>query len=200
MNGNSFFDFSGPLGFGAWDEAMLLSPNSWPTDPTITTATSQLGTVPQSVYHLPLGQRSSGPLVAAAPSTPQANYQATSERVAQQPDPASTSPFSNEGIQNRAGDGDLLLNTFLQMLMPPILTPVEIGAFNYLALLTSTVHADTMIRAKVGFHTSVLRNNGSRGPSCPKRDYSFRGHANAAERDRRRSCENGLEAVVRYRC
>lgn len=129
MNGNSFFDFSGPLGFGAWDEAMLLSPNSWPTDPTIAAATSHFDTVPQPIYQLPLGHQSSGPLVAAAPSTPRPNSQAITERAGHQPDPASTSPFSHEGTQNGAVDGDLLVNTFLQMLMPPILTPVEIGAF-----------------------------------------------------------------------
>lgn len=200
MNGNSFFDFSGPLGFGTWDEAMLLSPNSWPTDPTTTTATSHLGTVPQPIYHLPIGQRSSGPLVAPAPSTPRASYQAISERAAQQPDPASTSPFSHEGPQNREDDGDLLVNTFLQMLMPPILTPVEIGAFNYLDFSQSTVDVNTVIRAKVGFYSSILWNNGSRITSCSKCDHGFRGHANATEWDRRRGCENGLEAAVRCRC
>lgn len=129
MGGTAFFDFSGPLGFGAWDEAMLLSPNSWPTDPTIAAATSHLETVPQPIYQLPLGHQSSGPLVAAAPSTPRPNFQAPTER-AQQPDPTSTSPFSHEGTLSGAADGDLLVNTFLQMLMPPILTPVEIGTFS----------------------------------------------------------------------
>ena len=138
MNSNAFFDFSGPLGFGTWDEAMLLSPNSWPTDPTIAAATSHFDTIPQPIYQLPLGHQSSGPLVAAAPSTPQASFQPTTERAGQQPDAASTSPFSHEGTQNGAVDGDLLVNTFLQMLMPPILTPVEIGAFINIGRLLST--------------------------------------------------------------
>lgn len=129
MNGSAFFDYSGPLGFSAWDEAMLLSPNSWPTDPTIAAATSHLDTVPQPIYQLPLGHQPSGPLVAAAPATPRTSFQAITERPGQQPDPASTSPFSHEGTQIGTVDGDLLVNTFLQMLMPPILTPVEIGAF-----------------------------------------------------------------------
>ncbi|KAJ8114796.1 hypothetical protein OPT61_g3414 [Boeremia exigua] len=121
MSGNAFFDFSGPLGFGTWDEAMLLSPNSWPTDPTIAATISNFDTVPQPIYQLPLGHQSSGPLVAAAPSTPRSSVQAMA-------DPASTSPFSHEGTQHHgAVDGDLLVNTFLSMLMPPILTPVEIG-------------------------------------------------------------------------
>jgi hypothetical protein len=132
MNGNAFFDFSGPLGFGAWDEAMLLSPNSWPTDPAIAAATSSLETVPQPIYQLPLGHQSSGPLVAGVPSTPRTSFQVTTDRAIQQSDPASTSPFSHEGTLNGTVDGDLLVNTFLQMLMPPILTPVEIGTFIYL--------------------------------------------------------------------
>ena len=139
MNGNAFFDFSGPLGFGAWDEAMLLSPNSWPADPTIAAATSHLETVPQPIYQLSLGHQSSGPLIAAGPSTPRTSLQVTAERTAQQTDPASTSPFSHEGNNNSAVDGDLLVNTFLQMLMPPILTPVEIGAFTKICLRSSNV-------------------------------------------------------------
>ena len=137
MNGNAFFDFSGPLGFGAWDEAMLLSPSSWPADPTIVAATSHLETVPQPIYQLPFGHQSSGPLVAAGPSTPRTSFRVTAERTAQQTDPASTSPFSHEGNNNSAVDGDLLVNTFLQMLMPPILTPVEIGAFTKMCLRNS---------------------------------------------------------------
>lgn len=128
MNGNGFFDFSGPLGFSTWDEAMLLSPNSWPADPAIAAATSHYDSIPQPIYQLPLGHQSAGPLVRAEPSTPRANSQTTIERTGQHHDPASTSPFSHEGTQTGAVDGDLLVNTFLQMLMPPILTPVEIGA------------------------------------------------------------------------
>lgn len=129
MNGNAFFDFSGPLGFSTWDEAMLLSPNSWPTDPAIAAATSHYDSIPQPIYQLPLGHQSSGPLVSAESSTPRASLHTTStDRTGQQHDPASTSPFSHEGTQNGTADGDLLVNTFLQMLMPPILTPVEIGA------------------------------------------------------------------------
>jgi hypothetical protein len=125
--GSAFFDFTGPLGFGAWDEAMLLSPNSWPADPTIAAATSHLDTVPQPIYQLPLGHQSSGPLATAAPTTPRTSVQTVIERPGQQQDPASTSPFSHEGTHNGSVDGDMLVNTFLQMLMPPILTPVEIG-------------------------------------------------------------------------
>lgn len=127
MSGNPFFDYSGPLGFGTWDEAMLLSPNSWPADPTIAATTSHLQTVPQQIYQLPLGHQSSGPFMAAALSTPRVGLQATTEHAVQQLEPATTSPFSHESTQNGATDGDLLVKTFLQMLMPPMLTPVEIG-------------------------------------------------------------------------
>lgn len=124
MGTNAFFDFSGPLGIGTWDEAMLLSPNSWPTDPTITSATSQMDVVPQPIYQLPLGHRSSGPLIDdASLHRPRESIQSVPER----PDPASTSPFSTENGPNGSVDEDFLLSTFLQMLMPPILTPVEIG-------------------------------------------------------------------------
>jgi hypothetical protein len=124
MNGSTFFDFSGPLGFSTWDEAMLLSPNSWPTDPTLAAATSSYDSVPQPIYQLPIGHHLARTSV-AAPTTPRASFQGT---AVPQCDPASTSPFSHEGSQSGAVDGDVLVNTFLQMLMPPILTPVEIGA------------------------------------------------------------------------
>lgn len=126
MNGSTFFDFSGPLGFSTWDEAMLLSPNSWPTDPTIAAATSSYDSVPQPIYQLPIGHHLARTSV-VAPTTPRASFQGTMERTVPQSDPASTSPFSYEGTQSGVVDGDVLVNTFLQMLMPPILTPVEIG-------------------------------------------------------------------------
>jgi hypothetical protein len=43
------------------------------------------------------------------------------------PGPASTSPLSIESTFNGNSNEDVLLNTFLQMLMPPILTPIEVG-------------------------------------------------------------------------
>lgn len=130
MGGNSFFDFSGPLGMGTWDEAMLLSPNSWPSDPSIAAATTHLDPVPQPIYQLPLGHQSVGPLVEAGPTVRHrgsGSIQSLPERGTLQPDPASTSPFSSENAPNGNIDADFLVNTFLQMLMPPILTPVEIG-------------------------------------------------------------------------
>ncbi|KAH7072715.1 fungal-specific transcription factor domain-containing protein [Paraphoma chrysanthemicola] len=123
MGSNSFFDFSGPLGIGTWDEAMLLSPNSWPTDPNITGAT-HMDVVPQPIYQLPLGHQSNETLMDAATlHRPRESIQS----VPNQQDPASTSPFSSENGPNGSVDEELLLSTFLQMLMPPILTPVEIG-------------------------------------------------------------------------
>jgi hypothetical protein len=126
MNGNAFFDFSGPLGVGTWDEAMLLSPNSWPADPTMTGQSIQMDIVPQQIHHLTMGHYSSGP----RPPTSRGHGGSVSsvpERSAHQPDPNSTSPFSSEGQPLAEGEDEFLVNTFLQMLMPPILTPVETG-------------------------------------------------------------------------
>lgn len=189
INGNAFFDFSGPLGFGAWDEAMLLSPNSWPTDPTIAAATSSFDTVPQPIYQLPLGSQSPGQLVTAAPSTPRVSFRAISERSRQQPDPASTSPFSHEGTQTGSVDSDLLVNTFLQMLMPPILTPVEIGACNRLEHKYQTAML-TCDRSKVGFHKGFFWGHGHRITHCTKRDHGFCSHANTKKRFRCRNIED----------
>jgi hypothetical protein len=123
MGSPAFFDFSGPLGAGTWDEAMLLSPNSWPSDHSITGAAHQIEGAPQPLYQLPLGHQSSGPLVEAPPRTMQSIPNRGTVRP--EPEPASTSPFSAENAPNGSVDEDFLLKTFLQMLMPPILTPVE---------------------------------------------------------------------------
>ncbi|KAF2737836.1 hypothetical protein EJ04DRAFT_532789 [Polyplosphaeria fusca] len=120
LGGNAFFDFSGPLGMGTWDEAMLLSPNSWPSDTAIAGASASLDIVPQPIHQLPLGHQS---IVADADRNPAS---IVSERPLH-PDPNSTSPFSSESTNPASVDEGFLVNTFLQMLMPPILTPVEIG-------------------------------------------------------------------------
>jgi hypothetical protein len=126
MNGNAFFDFSGPLEMGTWDEAMLLSPNSWPTDNTISHSGAPMDIVPQPIYQQPFGHEGPGP------DTLPTNRRGPSisslpERNAHQQDPNATSPFSSEGGPNVSKEDEYLVNTFLQMLMPPILTPVEIG-------------------------------------------------------------------------
>ncbi|KAF2255269.1 hypothetical protein BU26DRAFT_417538 [Trematosphaeria pertusa] len=126
LNGNAFFDFSGPLGIGTWDEAMLLSPNSWPSDPAMAGSSAPLDIVPPPIHQLPFGHQSSGPHPPPARG-PGGSINSIPERTAHQPDPNSTSPFSTEGQPHVSGDDDFLINTFLQMLMPPILTPVEIG-------------------------------------------------------------------------
>ncbi|KAF2854702.1 hypothetical protein T440DRAFT_241165 [Plenodomus tracheiphilus IPT5] len=126
MGNASFFDFSGGLGTGTWDEAMLLSPNSWPVDPSVGVP-SHLDTSSQPLYHLPLGHHSSGPLLESTSGKPRAggSIHSLPDRGPHQIDAASTSPFSTENVSNGHVDEDFLLNTFLQMLMPPILTPVE---------------------------------------------------------------------------
>lgn len=130
MSSNGFFDFSGPLGMGTWDEAMLLSPNSWPADPSISSSSAHLETVPQPIYQSSLGHRPSGALLEGAPPAKSQGTGAVPgfpDRGTHQLEPASTSPFSAENAPNGHIDEEFLINTFLQMLMPPILTPVEIG-------------------------------------------------------------------------
>lgn len=129
MNGNAFFDFSGPLGMGTWDEAMLLSPNSWPANPSMTDGTVPMDLVPQPIHQQPFVPQPSGRFIPEAPRSQHAgSISSIPERGPPHSDPASTSPFSAEGGSNLSSvDDDFLINTFLQMLMPPILTPVEIG-------------------------------------------------------------------------
>jgi hypothetical protein len=121
--GNVFFDFSGPLGIGTWDEAMLLSPSSWPPEHTINEAPRLPGSVSQPIYQLPPDNQAPGSI--AEPS--RGGAQSIPGRGPQQPEPASTSPFSAENALDGAVDEDFLLNTFLHMLMPPILATTEIG-------------------------------------------------------------------------
>jgi hypothetical protein len=127
LNGNAFFDFSGPLGMGTWDEAMLLSPNSWPTDPALVHSNSHMEVVPPPIYQMPVNNRPSTPHVEDTQHGGSGSISSIVERGPHHPDPASTSPFSMEGGGGSSVDEDFLINTFLQMLMPPILTPVEIG-------------------------------------------------------------------------
>ncbi|KAH7402075.1 fungal-specific transcription factor domain-containing protein [Phaeosphaeria sp. MPI-PUGE-AT-0046c] len=118
VGGNAFFDFSGPLGIGTWDDAMLLSPSSWPPDLSGNNDRSV-----QPIYQLPLGHQSAGPLLDPA----QEGTRFMPDRSTQNLEPTSTSPFSAENAPNGSVDESFLLDTFLQMLMPPILSPVEVG-------------------------------------------------------------------------
>ncbi|KAF2113148.1 fungal-specific transcription factor domain-containing protein [Lophiotrema nucula] len=134
LDSNAFFDFAGPLGMGTWDEAMLLSPNSWPTDPSFmsTSATAApLDLAARPPHQTSFEDRqSSGTGARSEPSGTWRPSGTFSELGASRvrPEPASTSPFSSESAtQPGHVDEEFLINTFLQMLMPPILTPVEIG-------------------------------------------------------------------------
>lgn len=102
---------------------MLLSPNSWPSDHSINEAPHPPDAIAQPIYQLPLGHQSSGPIVEAS----RGRAQSIPERGPLQSEPVSTSPFSAEIAPNGTVDEDFLLNTFLQMLMPPILATTEIG-------------------------------------------------------------------------
>lgn len=103
---------------GAWDDAMLLSPTSWPPD-----LSGNNDRTIQPIYQPPVGHQPSGPLLEAAPES----TRFMPDRSGQNLEPASTSPFSAENAPNGSVDEGFLVDTFLQMLMPPILSPVEVG-------------------------------------------------------------------------
>jgi len=105
---------------GTWDEAMLLSPSSWPIDSSI--ANVNVDPVPQPISQPDHASRPAGPPV-EAPSTARNVTCDLQSRPCQ----TSTSPFPSEIAAHGAPNEEILLNTFLQMLMPPILTPVEVG-------------------------------------------------------------------------
>jgi hypothetical protein len=123
MSSNSFFEFSGPLSAGTWDEAMLLSPNSWPSNSSVSGPSHQMEAIPQPIYHMSLGHQSSAPVIEAT----RGSVRSVPDRGLQQSELASTSPLSVENAPTGTIDDQFLLNTFLQMLMPPILTPIEVG-------------------------------------------------------------------------
>lgn len=195
LGSSNFFDFSGPLGMGTWDEAMLLSPNSWPADPSVTAATTQMETVPQPIYQLPLGHQSSGPLVEASSARHQAVDGLSSRPDRGQPhmDAASTSPFSAENVPNGHVDEEFLLNTFLQMLMPPILTPVEIGPkwastrafFGTMAGESSIVRSAIMAFAAMQMQRSGLSSEIMKTDWRPLYDTAARQLSNALARMRK---------------
>lgn len=196
MGSNAFFDFSGPLGIGTWDEAMLLSPNSWPADPSIVGNTGHLDPMPQPIYQLPLGHQSSGPLMEAAPDVRHrgsGSIQSLPERGPHQPEPASTSPFSAENAPNGQVDEDFLLNTFLQMLMPPILTPVEIGPkwastrafFGSMAAESPVVRSAIMAFAAMQMQRSGLGGDVMKTDWRPLYDTAARQLSNALAKKRK---------------
>ncbi|EDU41761.1 Fungal-trans-2 domain containing protein [Pyrenophora tritici-repentis] len=123
FEGNNFgFDFPtlGPLSMGTWDEAMLLSPSSWPTDSPV--ANVPVDRVPQPILHPSYASRSSGPPIEVASMARNATCD-----LPDRPCQSSISPFPSGITNHGTGNEEFLLNAFLQMLMPPILTPVEVG-------------------------------------------------------------------------
>ena len=105
---------------GTWDEAMLLSPSSWPTDSSI--ANIHMDPIPQPISQSNHASRSSVPPMEAA-STARNMACDLPDRLCQ----TATSPFSSESVGHGTSNEEFLLNAFLQMLMPPILAPVEVG-------------------------------------------------------------------------
>lgn len=175
MGSNGFFDFSGSLGMGTWDEAMLLSPNSWPADPPMSIGNTQMGGTPQPIYQLLLGHQSAGPLIEAGTVRPRGggSMQSIPDRGQHHVDPASTSPFSTENIPSGNVDENFLLNTFLQMLMPPILTPVEVGPkFDSTRAFFGTMAAESpIVRSAIMAFAAMQMQRSDLGGDVMKTDW-----------------------------
>jgi hypothetical protein len=202
MGGNPFFDFSGPLGIGTWDEAMLLSPNSWPPDHSINGAPNQPEPVPQPIYQLPLGHQSSGPIAEHS----RGRAQSIPGRGPQQPEPASTSPFSAENAPNGTIDEDFLLNTFLQMLMPPILATTEIGPkwattrafFGSMASESPIVRSAIVTFAAMQMQRSGLGGDVMKTDWRPLYDNAARHLSNALAKKRKEEEGDGVKVPLKF--
>ena len=117
--------FSG--GFNAtWDEAMLLSPSSWPDYSTS-------GPLPQDLLPQSLGGTWSPPTLASLISTmesPDSSLNSSRTRIREETlaiATANTSVPLEASSVSMENDNGYLLNEFLQGFFPPILAPVEIG-------------------------------------------------------------------------
>ncbi|KAF1958782.1 hypothetical protein CC80DRAFT_591688 [Byssothecium circinans] len=197
---NAFFDFSGPLGIGTWHEAMLLSPNSWPLDPSLTGAGPQMETIPQPVDQVPLGHQSSDPFAESG------SIQSIPDLGPHQPEPTSTSPFSAENAPNGTVDEDFLLNTFLQMLMPPILTPVEVGPkfastrafFGSMATESLVVRSAIMAFAAMQMQRSGLGGDVMKTDWRPLYDRAAWHLLSALAKKRKEEDTDGLKIALKY--
>ncbi|KAI4928659.1 hypothetical protein J4E85_005277 [Alternaria conjuncta] len=185
------FDLSGPLSLGTWDEAMLLSPSSWPTDTgSFASVATHSDPVSQSIHQSRPTHRSSSQTLGVTSSASNEVHELPERRL-HQPDPASTSPFSTEGASNGPNE-DYLLHTFLQMLMPPILTPVEIGPkwastrafFATLAAESPIVKSAIMAFAAMQMQRSGLGNDMAKADWRPLYDTASRQVANCLAKTR----------------
>ncbi|KAL6156390.1 hypothetical protein ACJQWK_09658 [Exserohilum turcicum] len=151
-------DISGPLSMGVWDEAMLLSPSAWPTDAM---------PAADSIYQLHDAHQSAGPLVEVAPAV-------RSQPRHYRPDAECTSsPFSTESAPNGHAVEELLLNSFLQMLMPPILTPVEIGPkWSSTRAFFATMAAESpLVKSAIMAFAAMQMQRGGLGGDAAKVDW-----------------------------
>lgn len=169
MGNNAFFDFSGSLGAGTWDEAMLLSPTSWPSDHSMTGVSQQIEGAAPPLYQLPLGYQSAGPPVGARRSTMQSIPDRGLQRI--EPDPASTSPFSAENTPNGGVHEDFLVKTFLQMLMPPILTPVEPKWASTRAFFSAMASESIVVRSAIMAFAAMQMQRSGIGDDMMKADW-----------------------------
>ncbi|EAT89057.1 hypothetical protein SNOG_03852 [Parastagonospora nodorum SN15] len=202
MGNNNFFDFSGPLGIGTWDEAMLLSPNSWPSNPSDLSTHGpqhQLDAISQPVHQPPVSHQSPGKGTRRrACSIP--------ERGHQQAEAASTSPFSAENAPNGTIDEDFLLNTFLQMLMPPILATTEIGPkwattrafFNAMAAESLVVRSAIMAFTAMQMQRSGLGGDAMKTDWRPLYDSAARNLSSALASKRKEEGKDGMKIPLKF--
>jgi hypothetical protein len=181
---------------------MLLSANSWPSDHSINGAPHLQEAALQSIFQLPLGHQSSGPIVEVS----RERAQSIPKRGPQPSEPASTSPFSTGSGPNGTIDEDFLLNTFLQMLMPPILATTEIGPkwATTRAFFGSMASESPIVRsAIVAFAAMQMQRSGLGGDMMktdwrPLYDSAARHLSNALAKKRKEEGGDGVKVPLKF--
>jgi len=202
MGSNTFFDFSGPLGIGTWDEAMLLSPSSWPCNPSDLSTHGpqhQIDAISQPAYQQSLGHQSPG-------RGTRKRACSILERGTQQAEPASTSPFSAEDAPSGTINEDFLLNTFLQMLMPPILATTEIGPkwattrafFNAMAAESLVVRSAIMAFTAMQMQRSGMEGDVMKTDWRPLYDSAARNLSSALANKRKEEGKDDVKMPLKY--
>lgn len=107
-----------------WDEAMLLSPSSWP-------GYSLMAPLPQDLLPQALGGTWSPPTLCdlTSDAVSQENELVNIEsRLREEPATVATTTTDLSSEESSLSmDNEYLLNSFLQVFFPPILAPIEIG-------------------------------------------------------------------------
>jgi hypothetical protein len=202
MGSNAFYDFTTPLGISTWDEAMLLDPNS--SDPSTTETASRMEVAARPIYRLPLSRQSFGSHVEATPMHGlRGSVQSIQGNGPHQSEPASTSsPFAVENAPLGI-DEEFLLHTFLQMLMPPILTPVEVGPstrafFEKMAIESPIVKSAIMAFAAMQMQRSGLGGDAMMTDWRPLYDIAARHLSSALAKKGKNEANTGIKVALKY--